>query len=221
MIATIFVAILSCYLIGSVPSGYLVIRALTGQDLRAFGSGRTGGTNAMRAGGLVAGLVTGALDILKGATAVWLVRFVLSGQIAQASEFTWAEAAAAIAVVIGHNWSLYLGFRGGAGTGPNVGAAIALWPYAALILPPFVPLILFGTGYASVASLSTAILIPFLFAVAAGAGGLPWEFVGYGLATGCIVTCALRPNLARLQNGTERRVAFRWNGRRQAFTPPS
>jgi glycerol-3-phosphate acyltransferase PlsY len=220
MMVVILMAAVLAYLIGSVPSGYLVVRALTGQDLRKVGSGRTGGTNAMRAGGLGAGLVTGVLDVLKGAAAVCLTRFMLSGQIAQLSGFAWVEVAAAIAVVIGHIWSLYLGFRGGAGTGPNVGAAIALWPYTGFILPPLVPLVLFSTGYASIASLSTAMLIPFLFALAASGGRLPWEFVGYGLATGCIVTWALRPNLVRLRNGTERRVTWPWKRRPAAFTPP-
>lgn len=205
---TIFAAIVAAYLIGSVPSGFVVIKLLTGQDLTRLGSGRTGGTNAMRAGGVWAGLITGALAVLKGALAVWLARWLISGQVVAISALPWVEAMAGIAVVIGHNWSLYLGFRGGAGTGPNVGAAIALWSYAGLILPPFVPLVLFITGYASVASMCTAVLIPLTFAFVARYAGLPWEFVWYGIATCIIVTWALRPNIARLLNGTERRIVF-------------
>ncbi|CAG0963544.1 glycerol-3-phosphate acyltransferase PlsY [Anaerolineae bacterium] len=208
MITTILLAIVAAYLIGSVPSGFVVIKLLTGEDLTRLGSGRTGGTNALRAGGVWAGLITGALDILKGAGAVWLARWMLSGQIIAVSSLPGVEALAGVAVVIGHNWSLYLGFRGGAGTGPNVGAAIALWSYAGLILPPFVPLVLFLTGYASVASLCTAMLIPFMFAFVARYAGLPWEYFWYGLGTWVVVTWALRPNIARLLNGTERRVRF-------------
>ncbi len=203
---TIVFAIIAAYLIGGVPSGYIVVKLLTGQNLTRVASGRTGATNAMRAGGLYAGFITGALDILKGAAAVWLARWLLSEQLVQISAQPWVEAAAAVAVVVGHNWSIWLNFRGGAGTGPNVGAAIALWSYSGLILPPFVPLVLFSTGYASVASLSTAMLIPILFALLARCAGLPVEFVGYGLATCVVIAWSLRPNIARLLAGEERRV---------------
>lgn len=206
MIIISCLAIIAAYLIGSIPSGYLVIKLFTGQDLTQCGSGRTGGTNAMRAGGVLAGLLTGALDILKGICAVWLARWLLSGQIVTISSAPWVEAAAGVVVVIGHNWSLYLGFRGGAGTGPNVGAAIALCPPMALLLPPFVPLVLLITGYASVASLCTAALIPIIFALGTRYFGLPCEWVGYGLATFAIITWSLRPNIARLLTGEERRV---------------
>ena len=172
----------------------------------------------MRAGGIKAGLLTGILDVLKGACAVWLARWLLSGQLIFVSTYPWVEAIAGVAVVIGHNWSLYLGFKGGAGTGPNVGAAIAMLPITGLVLPPFVPIVLFATGYASIASLSTAVLIPCLFALAAHYAGLPLEFVGYGLATCAIITWALRPNITRLLAGNERRVTL---ARKTQHTIPS
>ena len=218
MTLAIFLAILLAYLIGSIPNGYLVVKFFTGQNLTQFGSGRTGGTNAMRAGGIKAGLLTGILDVLKGACAVWLARWLLSGQLIFVSTYPWVEAIAGVAVVIGHNWSLYLGFKGGAGTGPNVGAAIAMLPITGLVLPPFVPIVLFATGYASIASLSTAVLIPCLFALAAHYAGLPLEFVGYGLATCAIITWALRPNITRLLAGNERRVTL---ARKTQHTIPS
>lgn len=205
---TALLLIVFAYLIGSVPSGYIIIRLRTGQDLTRVGSGRTGGANAMRAGGLAAGFITGALDILKGAAAVWLARGLITGDGAGFASPHWVEAAVAVAVVIGHNWSLFLGFRGGAGTGPNVGAAMALWPFCGLVLPPLVPLVLFTTGFASVASLTTAWLVPLLFLLAARFAGLPGEYVVYGLATCIVVTWSLRPNIVRLLNGTERRVTF-------------
>lgn len=201
-------AAIGAYLIGSVPSGYLVIKLLTGSDLTRLGSGRTGGTNAMRAGGVGAGVATGALDIFKGIAAILLARVLLGGRGAAAVEAPWVLVAAGVAVVVGHNWSVFLRGRGGAGTGPNVGVAIALWPFAGLILPPFVVLVLFTTGYASIASLATAVVIPALFAVLARQAGLPWEYVVYGLATCAVITWALRPNIARLLAGEERRVRF-------------
>jgi len=205
----IVIGILLAYLLGSMPNGYLVVRQLTGQNLLQVGSGRTGATNAMRAAGLFAGFLTAALDIAKGAVAIGLVRLLVSGQVLHVTPLPWVEAAAAVAVVVGHNWSIYIRFHGGAGTGPNVGAAIALWPPAALILLPFVPLVLFTTGYASVASLTTALLIPCLFALLAHGAGAPWEFVTYGALTFLIVTWSLRPNIERLRAGEERMVGPR------------
>jgi glycerol-3-phosphate acyltransferase PlsY len=208
---TILAVLVAAYLIGSVPNGYFVIKRLTGQDLTKIGSGRTGATNAMRAGGLWAGFLTAALDVLKGAVAIVLTRIIISGSLdfLQVSAFPWVEAAAAVAAVVGHNWSIYIGWHGGAGTGPNVGAAIALWPFSALILLPFVPIVVFGTGYASVASLATALLIPILFALTAYFGVTPWIFVLYGIATLLVVTWSLRPNIKRLLAGEERMVGPR------------
>ncbi len=213
-------ALITAYLIGSVPNGYLVIRWFTGQDLTKIGSGRTGATNAMRAGGLGAGFATAALDMLKGAFAIALTRIVLGGNLnfLEISPQPWVEAAAAVAAVIGHNWSIYIRFHGGAGTGPNVGAAIALWPFSALILVPFVPIVVFGTGYASVASLGAALLIPILFVLAAYFG-MPWVYVVYGIATFCVVTWSLRPNIKRLLNGEERMVGPRAKRRDERLDP--
>lgn len=213
---TIVMAIALAYLIGSVPNGYFVVRWLTGKDLTREGSGRTGATNAMRAAGLGAGFVTAVLDIGKGAVAVGAARLLFSGQVLQFSTVPWGEALAAVAAVTGHNWSIYIRLHGGAGTGPNVGAAIALWPPAALILLPFVPIVLFTTGYASVASLTTALLIPVLFAVLAYVAGTPFEFAAYGLITLGIVTWSLRPNIQRLLEGTERMVGPRARKRESA-----
>jgi glycerol-3-phosphate acyltransferase PlsY len=168
----------------------------------------------MRAAGLPAGFITACLDIGKGGLAIWAARFLLSGQVWVPS-IAWVEVAAAIAVVAGHNWSIYIRFHGGAGTGPNVGATIALWPPAALVLLPFVPVILFSTGYASVASLTTALLIPGLFAAIAIAFQAPWEFVVYGVITFCIVTWSLRPNIERLRKGEERMVGPRADRRQR------
>lgn len=216
----ILAVVVAAYLIGSVPNGYFVVKLKTGQNLLHIGSGRTGATNAMRAAGLLAGFVTAALDIGKGAVAIGFTRLLLSGQVWEVSSLPGVEAAAAIAAVTGHNWSIYIRFHGGAGTGPNVGAAIALWPPAAIILLPFVPLVLFATGYASVASLTTALLIPSLFAVLVFQIGAPWEFVIYGLATFAIVTWSLRPNIERLRAGEERMVGPRAKRRELRVAAP-
>lgn len=189
------------YLIGSISVGYLVIYAMKRQDIRKHGSGRTGGTNALRAGGRWAGIGTGAGDMLKGFIAVLVARWVMNGS----PDTIWAEVIAGIAVVIGHNASIFLGFKGGAGTGPNIGACVAMWPLSGLWLVPMLPVGLNITRYASLTSIIIAVLIPVQLAVRAALGYGPWQYVIYGVVTMLLILWALRPNIKRLIDGTEPR----------------
>ena len=198
------------YLIGSIPIGYVVIRLLKGEDLRAHGSGRTGGTNALRAGGLGAGALTMLGDAAKGYVAVMLARLFMGQEALATNLGTIAAALAGLGAVVGHNWSVYLGFKGGAGTAPNIGASIALWPVSGLYLAPIVPLGLFLIGYASVTSMIIAGMVLVTFVVRAALQADPnWWYAGYAVAAAAAVVWALRPNIKRLRQGTERMVGLR------------
>lgn len=195
------------YLVGAIPFGYLVVKLFTGKDIRHFGSGRTGGTNAIRAAGPIAGLLTGIGDTAKGTVAVWGA-FWLSKQLDLSSPVV-AQVLAGVLAVVGHNYSVYLSWKGGAGTGPNVGVAAGFWFPALFILLPLVPILLVATGYASVTSLTIAGLVPILFVIRALVAKAPWEYAVYGILAGTLVVWALRPNIARLKAGTERLVGPR------------
>lgn len=195
------------YLVGAVPSGYLAVKLLSGQDVRKFGSGRTGGTNAIRAAGMAAGILTGAGDIAKGAVAVWTAGWL--GKQLGLSAPAVAQVLAGLLAVVGHNYSIFLSWKGGAGTGPNVGVAAGFWFPALFILLPLIPILLVTTGYASVTSLTIAGLVPLLFVVRALVSQAPWEYAVYGILAGTLVVWALRPNIARLKAGTERLVGPR------------
>lgn len=195
------------YLVGAIPFGYLVVKWLKGNDIRTVGSGRTGGTNAVRAAGPVAGLLTGAGDIAKGVIAVWGAGWLAAQLDLRMPEI--AQALAGVMAVIGHNHSVFLSWGGGVGTGPNVGVAAGFWFPALVILAPLVPVLLVATGYASVTSLAIAALVPVLFAVRALVVKAPWEYAAYGVLAGTVVVWALRPNIARLKAGTERLVGPR------------
>jgi len=198
------------YLIGSIPMGYLVIRVVKGEDIRKHGSGRTGGTNALRAGGPIAGILTSLGDALKGYAAVMLARVIVGPAELATTVGTLAAVVAGLGAVIGHNWSLYLSFKGGAGTAPNIGAAIAFWPLAGLYLAPMVPLGLYLIGYASVTSLIIAGMVLVTFIVRAALQADPnWWYVAYAAAAMVVVLWALRPNIKRLRAGTERLVGLR------------
>ncbi len=199
-------AVIFAYLLGSLPMGYFVVKLFTNRDVTQVGSGRTGGTNAMRAGGLKAGLLTGVLDLTKGYLAVWIVRQWFP-------QYIWLQVLAGVAAVIGHNWSIILylltrRFSAGAGTGPNVGAAMAFWPGIALIAVPLVIFCVFIIGYGSVASLATAFSIVIVFLVRALDMSMPWQYAVFGAMTAILVIWALRPNIERLIKGTERRVGL-------------
>jgi glycerol-3-phosphate acyltransferase PlsY len=195
------------YLVGAFPSGYVAVKLLTGKDIRHFGSGRTGGTNAIRAGGAAAGALTAVGDVAKGAVAVWGAAWI--GQQLDLALPAVAQVLAGVLAVVGHNYSIFLSWKGGAGTGPNVGVAAGFWFPALFILLPLVPILLVTTGYASVTSLAIAGLVPILFAVRALVAKAPWEYAVYGILAGTLVIWSLRPNITRLKAGTERLVGPR------------
>ena len=110
------------YLFGSIPFGFIIIGVLRERDITEEGSGRTGGTNALRAGGFGAAALTVTGDLLKGVAGVTFARILF-----QENVNPWAEVFAGWGVILGHNASIYLAFRGGAGTAPNMGVAAGLW----------------------------------------------------------------------------------------------
>lgn len=197
-------ALLSGYLLGSFPSGVVYVKLFTGQDVRQVGSGRTGGTNAMRAAGFWAGVLTAFSDIFKSTLAVWLAQWLLP-----AEARAWGMVLAGLGAILGHNHSLFLGFKGGAGGATCVGGAIAMWPWIAPIAVLEGALILYFVGYASVATIMAAITVTAVFAYLAYLGMLSWTFVWYGVGSVILLAWALRPNFARLIRGEERLVGLR------------
>jgi glycerol-3-phosphate acyltransferase PlsY len=199
--------ILLAYLFGSVPFGLLIVKMTTGKDLRQVASGRTGGTNAGRAAGFFAGLATGALDVLKGASAVWIAQAVSPAN-------HWLHVLAPIAAILGHNYSIFLAergengrfrLRGGAGGAPTFGGSFGLWWPSILIIIPLGVLVFFGIGYASVTTMSVALIVTIIFAVRYFTGATPnWQDIFYGVMAFFILVWALRPNIKALREGRER-----------------
>ena len=193
------------YIIGSIPFGLIVVRIMSGKDIRTIASGRTGGTNAMRAAGPWAGILTAVLDILKAAATVWLARTLTSN--------VWVHALTPIAAILGHNYSIFLmergpegnvRLRGGAGGAAAGGGAFGLWPPAGIILIPFALLVWYFTGYASVTTLSVGLIVIIIFGVRAALGLGSWVYIIYGVLAEIVLVWALRPNIKRLLEGNER-----------------
>jgi glycerol-3-phosphate acyltransferase PlsY len=212
MNATASLAILAAYLLGAVPFGLLLVRFLTGLDLRQVGSGNIGATNAARAAGHTAGLVVFALDCAKGAVAVRLFAPLALGQAAwipslQAGrELALLQVACGGAAVLGHCFPVYLRFRGGKGVATGCGALAAIDPWIVLAGGGVWLLGLLATRYVSLASL----LMGLAFPLAAWFRGAPQK-VAYTL--GAALLAALiwirhRSNISRILAGSEPK-AFR------------
>lgn len=186
------------YLIGGIPWGVIVARLTGGPDPRTIGSGRTGGANTMRALGPQLALVAGLLDMLKGTAAVLLVQ-VLGGSVA-------VEVLAAMASIIGHSRSPFLGFGGGRGVAPAFGALLAFQPLVALaIIPVFLGVIAI-TRYSSLGSLTGAAMGGVLLAVATAVTPLdPWLYV-YAVGGAGLVWLFHWDNIGRLLRGEERKI---------------
>jgi glycerol-3-phosphate acyltransferase PlsY len=206
----LILALICAYLLGSIPVGFLMVRFFTGEDVRQMGSGRTGGTNAWRVGGRLPGVLTTLLDGTKAAVGVWLALALVPAEMRY-----WGMALAGVSAILGHNYPVFLRFKGGAGGASCVGGAVALWPPSILIVLPIALVIWWGIGYASLATLSVSVIITVLFAVRAffWPAVAPWEFIFYGLGAFVLLAWALRPNLRRLMRGEERR--FNPRARRQ------
>ena len=206
--------ILLAYLFGSIPFGLLIVKLKTGKDIREVESGRTGGTNAMRAAGFWAGVSTAMLDILKGFGAVWVAQHITPDH--------WVHVVAPLAAIIGHNYSIFLPVRdengkwirlsGGAGGAPSVGGAMGLWPGSILIILPLGALTFFTLGIASVTTMAVALFAIIIFAVRASQGFMSWMDIWYGVGAEILLVWALRPNLKKLFEGHERVVKYSLNG---------
>ena len=196
------IGVLICaYLIGSIPVGLWLVRMTTGKDVRQIGSGRIGGTNVLRAVGPWVALASVVGDVVKGILPVLLARMVVG--------IPAVEALAGLLAVLGHNYSIFIGFKGGAGTMTTIGSAFALWPWMAIIVAIVGLPALIIIRYASLASITVALLIPTVYALRAWLGDGPWAYLIHGLGTAALTLWSLRPNIQRLLAGNERRVTLR------------
>lgn len=209
--------LLVAYLLGSIPIGYILVKAVTGKDVTKIESGRTGGTNTMRASGFSLGFITSLLDMLKSACAVWLARYLLP-------QGYWLQVFSGFFAVIGHNFSIFLlqkdqqgriRLGGGAGGTPAVGAIVGFWWPSVFILVPAGYLIVMVVGYASLATISLPLIGSLLLLLRYLNADQPWEYIFSGLLSEILIVWALRPNIKRLLNGTERLVGFRAKKKKQ------
>ena len=194
------VAVLLAYLIGSIPTGYWLVKALKGIDVRTVGSGNIGATNTIRAAGKGIGAAVFVIDLLKGAAAVWLITPVVLGNADGAERLL-----CGLAAVVGHCFPLFLGFRGGKGVATSIGVLLAASPVATFIFILTWGLCAAIFRYVSLASISAALTIPFFLLF----GGRPGLEIAAGSLLALLITVRHRANLERLMRGQEPKIGAR------------
>jgi glycerol-3-phosphate acyltransferase PlsY len=183
------------YLLGSISFAVLIVRAATGTDIRAEGSGNAGATNVLRAHGRKLAIVVALADVAKGAVAVLLMRLVTADPV-------WT-AAAGMAAVLGHVFPVFYGFRGGKGVATAVGAFLVLAPLALLCCLAVFILVVALTRYVSLGSVISMVLLP---PVAGLLFHAPRPIVVAASLTALVVVFKHLGNLKRLATGRERKL---------------
>ena len=201
LIANIALVVIPSYIVGAIPASFIMGKAVRGIDLREHGSGNLGAANTFRVLGRRAAIPVLLFDIGKGFFAVWYFPGLLDGAI-------WLSLLAAVSVVIGHNYSVFVRFSGGKGVGTTAGAFLALAPYAVIFCVVIWIATLLLTRIVSLASMVAAVLLPVSVYMANMLLGA--ETHGSVLILSIVVAVLViykhRPNIKRLREGSEKRI---------------
>jgi len=197
------VTALLAYLLGSIPTGFLVARA-RGVDIRTVGSGNIGATNAFRVLGKGLGIFVLLMDALKGWIAVQ-IGAALVNQLLPGAPLEYLRITAGIAAILGHNFTCWLHFKGGKGIATTAGVLLALAPWSLAIILSLFIILFVTTRYVSIGSIAAAFVLPF-------ATWFTTKETGLTVVTGAMGALAIlkhRKNIHRLLNGTENRIQFK------------
>lgn len=188
-----FLGLLLCYIIGSLSNAYLVVKHFKGIDIRTVGSGNPGATNVQRVAGNKLAFFVFLLDMLKGVVAVLIGR-AIGGEIFS----LWCG----ITVIIGHNWPLFFGLKGGKGTATSLGVIWLTVPKIALIITVVGITSIIVTRYVSLASILAAPLFPILIFIS----GRAYQYIIFGLVLMCMTLYRHKSNIKKLMSGQESKL---------------
>ncbi len=206
--STVGLVLAGAYLIGSIPFALLIGFAWKRVDIRKYGSGNIGATNVLRVLGWPAALLCFLLDAAKGLGPVWFAQSLPDVD-------PLLVVGVALASILGHNFSIFLGFRGGKGVATSLGVLIAIAPHIAGLVFFLWVLVVVVTRYISVASIVGGISVPLLMLLSSRLQDTYWgrpvpqEYLYLGLLGAGFILVKHRPNLVRLMSGTEPRVGQR------------
>ncbi len=194
----LLITAIAAYIIGSIPTGYLIVKSKTGDDIRTIGSGSTGATNVKRVLGKKWFFIVLLLDAFKGALPVILAKMLITA----GASYGIAPVIASIAVILGHSKSLFLNFKGGKSVASGVGTILALNWIAGLIIAVIWAAITYTTKYVSVGSIIALALSPFIMYFAK----TPIAYVCYCALGAVYIIYLHRENIKRLLQGCENKV---------------
>jgi acyl phosphate:glycerol-3-phosphate acyltransferase len=206
------------YLVGSIPTGIIITKAVKGVDIRNYGSGNAGGTNVMRVLGWKHGVLVILLDALKGVIAVVLIARLHYGNIpfenvTPFDDFTLVQIIAGISAVVGHIWTVFASFKGGKGIATALGMLLIIVTIDMLIAIGVFVLVVTLSRYVSLGSLLGAISVPLTLIIRENVFNV--NIPGYSTVLPFVILIALlvvythRKNVARILNGSENKVNFR------------
>lgn len=202
----IIITVVLCYLLGSFPTSYLVGKILRGIDIRKFGSGNVGATNTFRVLGPGPGILVLLIDIAKGLISVSLVAPCIASHFNTFLGLAWLGILAGISVIAGHNWSIFLGFKGGKGVATSAGVLLGISPKA-VGLAGVVWLIVTGvSGYVSLGSIISAVSLPIFM----GLSGEEKAALFFGIAIAILIVVKHKANIVRLIRHKESKTHLRW-----------
>lgn len=211
--------VLGAYVLGSLPFGYWA-GWLKGIDIRQHGSGNIGATNVIRVMGKGIGIPVFILDVIKG----WVAPFIAARWMTEANASETAVSAvtilSGIASILGHNFTFWLGFKGGKGVATSTGALLGIAPISVGVGLVVWLVVFFTTRYVSLASMGAAVAVPVTMAVTMVADQR-WNFVmlGFGVTIAALVVLRHRPNIQRLLAGTENRAGSKKKSASTASRP--
>ena len=200
--------ILLAYITGSIPTAVWIGKKFYGIDVREYGSGNAGATNAIRVLGYKAGVSVFIIDALKGFVAVELacICYYL-GLITNENYYATFKVVVSMVVVIGHVFPVFAGFRGGKGIATSLGVVLALFPLPAVVCFGVFIIILLITGYVSLGSVTVAIIFPFISIFIFNT--TEYAYVLYSCVIAVFIVFMHRKNIKRLLKGQESKFSFK------------
>lgn len=190
------------YFLGAIPFAYIMTRLITGKDIRSYGSGNVGATNAARILGFKYGLLVAILDVLKGILAVIIARALLP-----VGSPEYLLLISALVVIIGHNWTIFLKFSGGKGVATTFGVLFSLFPIAFFVFLATWIALVFITRYVSLASILSAIVVPIIVYITTK----NIYDVLFTLTFSLLIIFRHKANIKRLLQGNENKISWPLN----------
>lgn len=201
---------LIAYLLGAIPFGLVISQKMAGVDIRQHGSGNIGATNVFRVLGIKYGILTAVLDVGKAVASVLLAGLIIGNEPLMVASYDihvpLAQILAALMVMVGHNWSVYIRFKGGKGVSAFFGGLVTINWFVALVALAVIAVVVIITRYVSLGSMTAALGALLTFVALTVMGMTAPVYVIYGLLAALLIIYQHRSNIQRLLSGTENRL---------------